>query len=126
MKKIGIIICGRYQNCGGGKCFRAASEHAGGFSIYPLDEEIQIVGYSQCGGCPGGNVEYVPAEMIKTVPKQFTWQQDWLLGILHALESRPSKNSWENTITFRLWSVRTLFHRSIFLITKKCHFGENR
>ena len=43
MKKIGIIICGRYQNCGGGKCFRAAKEHAGGFSIYPLDEEIQIV-----------------------------------------------------------------------------------
>jgi predicted Fe-Mo cluster-binding NifX family protein len=23
MKKIGIIICGRFQNCGGGKCFKA-------------------------------------------------------------------------------------------------------
>ena len=22
MKRIGIIICGRYQGCGGGKCFR--------------------------------------------------------------------------------------------------------
>lgn len=65
MKKVGIIICERYHNCGGGKCFRAAREHAGGFSAYPTDEEIQIVGYSQCGGCPGGNVEYVPAEMIK-------------------------------------------------------------
>jgi len=32
MKKIGIIICGRYQTC---------------------------------GGCPGGNVEYVPEEMKK-------------------------------------------------------------
>ena len=65
MKKIGIIICGRYQNCGGGKCFKSSREHVGGFSIYPKDEEIQIVGYSYCGGCPGGNIEYVPAEMIK-------------------------------------------------------------
>jgi len=65
MKKIGIIICGRYQNCGGGKCFKSSREHVGGFSIYPKDEEIQIVGYSYCGGCPGGNIEYVPEEMIK-------------------------------------------------------------
>jgi predicted metal-binding protein len=65
MKKVGIIICERYQNCGGGKCFRAAREHEGGFSIYPKDQEIQVVGYSYCGGCPGGNIEYVPAEMIK-------------------------------------------------------------
>jgi predicted metal-binding protein len=65
MNKVGIIICGRYQNCGGGKCFRAAREHEGGFSVYPKDQEIQIVGYSYCGGCPGGNIEYVPAEMIK-------------------------------------------------------------
>lgn len=65
MKKIGIIICGRYQTCGGGKCFRALRERAGGFSVYPPEEEVQIVGYSYCGGCPGGNIEYVPAEMIK-------------------------------------------------------------
>ncbi|HHF08515.1 MAG: CGGC domain-containing protein [Thermotogae bacterium] len=64
MKKIGIIICARYQNCGGGKCFKAMREHVGGFTIYPKDEELQIVGYSTCGGCPGGNVEYVPQEMI--------------------------------------------------------------
>ena len=65
MKKIGIIICGRYKNCGGGKCFRAVRERAGGFSIYPDDEELEVVGYSYCGDCPGGNVEYVPEEMIK-------------------------------------------------------------
>lgn len=29
------------------------------------DEEIELVGYTTCGGCPGGNVEYAPAEMIK-------------------------------------------------------------
>lgn len=65
MKKIGIIICGRYKNCGGGKCLRSMRERVGGFARYPKDEEIELVGYSYCGDCPGGNVEYVPEEMIK-------------------------------------------------------------
>lgn len=65
MKKIGIIICGRYQSCGGGKCFRAVRERAGGFAAYPKDEPVEVVGFSSCGGCPGGNVESVPEEMIK-------------------------------------------------------------
>jgi len=63
--KIGIIICGRYQSCGGGKCFRSVREHTGVFARYPKDQELEVVGYSYCGGCPGGNIEYVPAEMIK-------------------------------------------------------------
>jgi predicted metal-binding protein len=65
MKKIGIIICARYKDCGGGKCFRALRERRGAFSIYPSGEPVEIVGYSTCGGCPGGNVEYVPEEMKK-------------------------------------------------------------
>lgn len=63
MKKVGIIICGRYQDCGGGKCFRAIRERVGGFARYPKDEQVEVVGYSYCGGCPGGNIEYVPKEM---------------------------------------------------------------
>ena len=63
--KVGIIICARYGNCGGGKCLRALKEHSGGFSAYPLDEPLELVGYGSCGGCPGGNMEYVPEEMIK-------------------------------------------------------------
>ncbi|MCK4393278.1 CGGC domain-containing protein [Candidatus Bipolaricaulota bacterium] len=62
--KIGIIICDRYHTCGGGKCLRAMKERAGGFARYSKDEPLELVGYSTCGGCPGGNVEYVPAEMI--------------------------------------------------------------
>ena len=65
MKKIGIIICDRYKTCGGGKCFKALKARVGGFSVYSPDEEVEIVGYSTCGGCPGGNIEYVPEEMIK-------------------------------------------------------------
>lgn len=64
MKKIGIIICGRYQTCGGGKCFKALRERKGGFSIYSQEEKVEVIGYSYCGGCPGGNIEYVPKEMI--------------------------------------------------------------
>ena len=65
MKKIGIIICGRYVSCGGGKCFRALRERAGAFAVYPRDETVEVVGFANCGGCPGGNIEYVPAEMKK-------------------------------------------------------------
>ncbi len=36
----------------------------GAFSIYK-NEEIELVGITTCGGCPGGNIEYAPAEMIK-------------------------------------------------------------
>ncbi len=63
--KVGIIICDRYHTCGGGKCFRSVRERAGGFARYPADEPLEVVGYSTCGGCPGGNIEYVVAEMVK-------------------------------------------------------------
>lgn len=63
--KIGIIICDRYRSCAGGKCFRAAQNREGAFDIYLEDENLEIVGYTSCGGCPGGNIEYAPEEMIK-------------------------------------------------------------
>ena len=63
--KVGIVICDRYRSCGGGKCFRSAREHAGAFARYPAGEPVEVVGFSSCGGCPGGNVEYVPEEMVK-------------------------------------------------------------
>ena len=64
MKKIGIIICDRYHTCAGGKCLRSLRNREGAFALYE-DEEVELVGYTTCGGCPGGNVEYSPAEMIK-------------------------------------------------------------
>lgn len=64
MKRIGIIICHRWNTCAGGKCLRALRDREGAFSRYE-GEEIELVGYTTCGGCPGGNVEYAPAEMKK-------------------------------------------------------------
>ena len=63
--KIGIIICGRYHNCAGGKCLRAMRNREGAFSVYPKDTPLEVGGFITCGGCPGVNVEYAPAEMIK-------------------------------------------------------------
>ena len=62
--KIGIIICDRYRTCAGGKCFRSLRNREGAFSIYK-EQEVELVGYTTCDGCPGGNVEYAPEEMIK-------------------------------------------------------------
>jgi predicted metal-binding protein len=62
--KIGIIICDRYRMCAGGKCLRSLREREGAFSIYE-DQDVELVGYATCGGCPGGNIEYGPGEMLK-------------------------------------------------------------
>ena len=62
--KIGIIICDRYKSCAGGKCFRAIKEGSGAFDSYK-NKDIELVGYTTCGGCPGGNIEYAPEELKK-------------------------------------------------------------
>jgi predicted metal-binding protein len=62
--RVGIIICDRYNTCAGGKCFRALRAREGAFSAY-RDREVELVGFTTCGGCPGGNIEYAPEEMKK-------------------------------------------------------------
>ena len=62
--KLGIIICDRYVRCAGGKCLRSMKKREGAFSIY-AEAEIELVGYTTCDGCPGGNIEYAGEEMVK-------------------------------------------------------------
>lgn len=78
--KIGIIICDRYRECGGGKCFRSLASREGAFDIYGRDDDVQLVGYSTCGGCPGGNIEYVPEEMIKNGAEVIHFATGFLVG----------------------------------------------
>lgn len=78
--KIGIIICDRYRECGGGKCFRSLASREGAFDIYGRDDDVQLVGYSTCGGCPGGNIEYVPEEMIKNGAEVIHLATGFLVG----------------------------------------------
>ena len=63
--KIGIIICDRYRRCAGGKCLRAMKNKEGAFSNYTADTELELVGFTTCDGCPGGNIEYAADEMVK-------------------------------------------------------------
>ena len=60
--RIGILICHRYHTCAGGKCLRALHRREGAFAAY-AGTEVELAAYATCGGCPGGNVEYAPAEM---------------------------------------------------------------
>ncbi|MCK4606672.1 MAG: CGGC domain-containing protein [candidate division Zixibacteria bacterium] len=60
--RIGIIICDRYRRCAGGKCFKSLRNREGAFSRYK-NMEVEIVGYTTCDGCPGGNIEYAVGEM---------------------------------------------------------------
>jgi predicted metal-binding protein len=62
--KIGIIICDRYRRCAGGKCLRSMKNKEGGFSIY-TDTDPELVGFTTCDGCPGGNIEYAGDEMVR-------------------------------------------------------------
>jgi pyruvate kinase len=57
--KIGIIICDRYHTCAGGKCLRSLRNREGAFSIYGKDDELELVGYTTCDGCPGGVILHV-------------------------------------------------------------------
>ena len=63
-EKIGIIICDRYRRCAGGKCFRSLQKREGAFARYK-DMDVELVGYTSCDGCPGGNIEYAVDEMMK-------------------------------------------------------------
>jgi len=61
--KLGIIICDRYRTCAGGKCLRAMRNREGAFSLY-AGADVELVGYTTCDGCPGGNIEYTGEEMV--------------------------------------------------------------
>jgi predicted metal-binding protein len=77
--KIGIIICDRYKSCAGGKCFRALLKREGAFKIYK-NKEVEVVGYTSCGGCPGGNIEYAPEEMIKNGAEVIHFATGFIVG----------------------------------------------
>jgi len=62
--RIAIIICDRYRRCAGGKCLRAMGNKEGAFRPY-AGMQTELVGYTTCDGCPGGNVEYAGEEMVK-------------------------------------------------------------
>jgi predicted metal-binding protein len=77
--KIGIIICDRYNTCAGGKCFRALQNREGAFDMY-AGQKVELAGYTTCGGCPGGNIEYAPEEMKKNGVTHIHFATGFLVG----------------------------------------------
>ncbi len=77
--RLGIIICDRHNTCAGGKCFRALQNRDGAFEIYK-NQDVELVGYTSCGGCPGGNIEYAPEEMIKNGATHIHFATGFLVG----------------------------------------------
>jgi len=63
MTRVGIIICDRYRTCSAGKCLRALRNAEGAFEAYEPGS-VELVGLTTCGGCPGGNIEYAPEELV--------------------------------------------------------------
>jgi predicted metal-binding protein len=98
--KIGIIICDRYNTCAGGKCFRAMRERAGAFTAY-AGRDVELVGFTTCGGCPGGNIEYAPEEMKKNGAQVVHLATGFLVGyppcphLEHFLKMIPQKFGME-------------------------------
>ena len=57
--RAGIIMWNRYHTCAAGTCLRSMRNREGAFSI-DAGREVELVGCTTCGGCPGGNIEYAP------------------------------------------------------------------
>ncbi|HBB90157.1 MAG TPA: CGGC domain-containing protein [Bacteroidales bacterium] len=77
--KIGIIICDRYHTCAGGKCLRSLRNLEGAFEMY-RGKEVELAGFTSCGGCPGGNIEYAPEEMQKNGVTHVHFATGFLVG----------------------------------------------
>lgn len=64
--KVGIIRCKQTEGyCPGTTDFKAIAEHSHAFADVPQDEEIEIIGFVSCGGCPGKQAPLRAAEMVK-------------------------------------------------------------
>lgn len=94
-KKIGIIICDRYRTCAGGKCLRSLRNREGAFSIY-ADQDLELVGYTTCNGCPGGNIEYAGNEMVKNGADIIHFATGMLVGYPPCPYIETFKNFLEN------------------------------
>ncbi|MEM3191187.1 MAG: CGGC domain-containing protein [Nitrososphaeria archaeon] len=44
------------------------------------DEDAEVVGYTTCGGCPGGYIEYAPDEMKRRAAEAIPLATSLLVG----------------------------------------------
>ncbi len=62
--KVGIIRCMQTEDyCPGNTDFKMIREHKGAFA--GVDEDIELVGFSSCGGCPGKKAVLRARKMVE-------------------------------------------------------------
>ena len=62
--KLGVIRCMQTEDyCPGATDFRAVRERTGAFA--GVEEEIELVGFVSCGGCPGKKAVLRAREMVR-------------------------------------------------------------
>ena len=62
--KVGIIRCMQTEDdCPGTKDFQAVRDKKGAFA--GIEEEIEIIGFIGCGGCPGKKAVFRARELVK-------------------------------------------------------------
>lgn len=62
--KLGIIRCMQTEDyCPGSGCFKVVRNKAGAFA--DIDEDIEIIGFINCGGCPAKKSVLRARELVK-------------------------------------------------------------
>ena len=96
MTRIGIITCENQSIlCAGQNCFRALSQRSGTFAQYVGD--IEVVGFTTCGGCPG----YLAAKKAESMIKYGGAEKIHLAWCI--FPSRPNPNRPQNVLKLN-WS----------------------
>lgn len=63
--KVGIIRCMQTEDyCPGTADFKAIRERKGVFGDVPEEESIEVVGFCNCGGCPGKKAAFRAKKLI--------------------------------------------------------------
>ncbi len=94
--KIGIIRCDEHSNtCAGYHCFPAIQNKTGKFEEY---DEIELVGFDDCGGCGRGKANKIVARATRLKEKG--------VEVIHLgnclIEHCPSKELYEKALVEEL------------------------
>lgn len=66
-KKIAILGCDNVKNdlnCSAAFCFQSFNGHQNGFARYNADQELELVGFSNCSGCP---TMHAPEKILRKI-----------------------------------------------------------
>ena len=116
MKKILIVSCNniRDNHCIGClKCFKALSRREGEFARYK-DEEVEVVGWTTCGGCPGMVIPRVT--LVQELAKHYENDYDVIhLGTCMVKATTVSKCQLD--LEFIKDKLQTLFGKEVVIGT---------